>query len=104
MENLNCPHCGHEDIDLGRADDLCRDIEQRTGYCPACAKSLCVSYIRSYTNNNVFNDEDIVIESITKIISYPYRIENIVKCFNLNDNKIKTYHDCYVIQSIEIDE
>lgn len=103
-KNIKCPYCGHKDIDLGRADDLCREREERTGYCPACAKDLCVSYIRRYTNNNLFNDEDIVIESASILKSYPYRIENIVKCFNPNNNRIKTYNDVYVIQSIEVDE
>ena len=104
LQELNCPYCGHKDIDLGRADDLCRDLEERTGYCPACAKNLCVSYIRRYTNNNFFNDEDIVIESTTTFKIYPYRIENVVKSFSLNNNKIKTYKDCYIVRSIEVDE
>lgn len=104
VEEMNCPYCGHRDIDLGRADDLCRDREERTGYCPACAKELCVSYIRRYSNNNFFNDEDIVIESTTAIKLYPYRIENTVKCFSPYDNKTKTYNDCYMIQSIKVDD
>ena len=104
INKMNCPYCGHQDIDLGRADDLCREREDRTGYCPACAKQLCVSYIRRYTNNQFFNDDDVVIESTTTIKLYPYRIENVVKSFNPNKNRIKTYNDFYVIQSIIVDE
>lgn len=104
IDEIKCPYCGHEDIDLGRADDLCRETEQRTGYCPACARNLCISYVRSYTNSNFLTHKDIVIESMTIFKIYPfYRIENIVKCFSPN-NRIKTYKDYYVVQSIEVDE